>query len=68
MIDLKFLRQNPELVRTALAARSGRHLPALDALLALDAEARAVALDIEPLRARRQQGRRRHRPHKTGEG
>lgn len=53
MLDLKLLRQNPEAVRAALAARSGRYLPALDDVLSLDAQARAVALEIEPLRARR---------------
>jgi seryl-tRNA synthetase len=53
MLDLKMIRTQPDVVRQALTDRGGRALPALEELLALDAEARSVNAELEPLRARR---------------
>ncbi|MBL0349029.1 MAG: serine--tRNA ligase [Elusimicrobia bacterium] len=55
MLDLKSLRNDPEAVRRALQNRGGRYVPALDDLLAVDAEWKAANAESEPLRARRNQ-------------
>lgn len=55
MLDIKFLRNDPESVRRALQNRGGRYVPALEDLLAADAEWKAANGESEPLRARRNQ-------------
>ena len=51
MLDIKFIRENPDQVRQALAMKGGD--VELDALLALDAERRAHVTEVEGLRHRR---------------
>lgn len=51
MLDLKFIRQNPDLVRQALVQK--RVELDLDRLLALDEERRALLTEVEQLKARR---------------
>ncbi len=53
MLDIKFIRENPELIKT----NSRNRLAAVDinALLALDAEIRNLLTDIETARAKRNQ-------------
>ncbi len=55
MLDMKMIRTQPELVRRGLQNRGGRYLPALEQLLAVDAEWRNVNAEAETLRARRNQ-------------
>ncbi|MBN1585705.1 serine--tRNA ligase [Candidatus Uhrbacteria bacterium] len=50
MIDIKFVRENPEAVRAGLAAK--RVTVDVDRLLAVDAERRAKITDFEQLRAK----------------
>jgi len=54
MLDLKFIRDNPQAVRKSLKDR-GMELP-LDDLLELDKERRALLADIEEMRARHKRG------------
>src|SRR5689334_19312755 len=49
MLDLKFIRQNPDLVKAG--ARKKRIECDIDGLLALDAESRALIGEVEALRA-----------------
>lgn len=51
MIDLKLVRADPDAVRTALARRGDAEL--LDPVLALDAERRALQVQVDDLRAER---------------
>ena len=51
MIDLKLVRSDPDAVRTALARRGDADL--LDPVLALDAERRALQVQVDDLRAER---------------
>lgn len=53
MLDLKFVRSNPDVVRQALAAK-GVSVD-LDRLLALDVERRQILTEVEQLKARRNQ-------------
>lgn len=53
MLDIKFVRQNPDAVRKALENRGGRALPAFADFQAADAKALAVQKELEPLQARR---------------
>jgi len=48
MLDLKFIRDNPDLIRTKLRARGGAY--DLDNLLKLDAERRRLVTEVERLR------------------
>ena len=52
MLDLKFVRDNVELVKERLADR-GAVPAALDELVRLDAERRAILAEVERLRQRR---------------
>ena len=50
MLDLKFIRANPELVK---AASAKKHIPCdVDRILELDAEARGLGQQVDGLRAR----------------
>ena len=51
MLDLKFVRANPEIVEEALEKRGGKL--SLDSFLALDAERRAIVAQVEEMKARR---------------
>jgi len=53
MLDLKLIRDNPEAVKTALARRGGGAEALIDALLAVDAERRALLQQAENLKAQR---------------
>ncbi|HOU37127.1 MAG TPA: serine--tRNA ligase, partial [Candidatus Omnitrophota bacterium] len=50
MLDIRFIRENLDLVRTALANRNAKF--DLDALVKLDDERRKVLVEVESLRAR----------------
>ncbi|MFA5100695.1 MAG: serine--tRNA ligase [Candidatus Omnitrophota bacterium] len=50
MLDIRFIRENLDAVRTALANRNAKF--DLDALIALDDERRKVLVEVESLRAR----------------
>lgn len=71
MLDLKFVRANPDRVREALEKR-GAHEPDLDELLGLDAEWRRALYDVEQLKNRRNSvseeiGRRKRARQDAGE-
>lgn len=53
MLDLRMIRQNPELVREALRKR-GEEAP-LEEILALDEKRRSILTDVEKLKAKRNQ-------------
>ena len=56
MIDLKFLRENPEVVKQNIRNKFQDHkLPLVDEVIELDAKARAVQTEADDLRARRNQ-------------
>jgi seryl-tRNA synthetase len=53
VLDLKRIRQEPDVVRAALARRGSDAAGAIDRVVALDASRRALIPDLEDLRARR---------------
>ena len=53
MLDVKLIRQNPEVLRSALKNRGGRYLPALEEFLSADGRFRDAQKELEPLQARR---------------
>ncbi len=54
MLDLKFLRENPEIVKQNIRNKFQDHkLPMVDEVIALDAENRATILEADTLRANR---------------
>ena len=53
MLDIKFVRANPEKAKAAMAERSGGYLPVLETILGKDAAYRAALAEIEELRSRR---------------
>ena len=54
MIDLKFLRENPEIVRQNIKNKfQDRKLPLVDEVIALDKESRATQQEADELRAKR---------------
>ena len=56
MIDLKFLRENPEVVKQNIRNKFQDHkLPLVDEVIELDAKARAGQTEADDLRARRNQ-------------
>ena len=56
MIDLKFLRENPEVVKQNIQNKFQEHkLPLVDEVIALDAEARKTQQEADDLRAKRNQ-------------
>jgi len=52
MLDLKFVRSNPDIVRDSLLKR-GENTDVLDDLLAKDERRRAILVEAEELRRRR---------------
>jgi seryl-tRNA synthetase len=52
MLDIKFVRANPEKAKAAMADRGGRYLPALEQIIEKDAAYRAALAEIEALRSR----------------
>jgi len=52
MLDIKLIRQNPEIVRDALARR-GEDDAVLDEVLAVDEERRKLIYEVEQLKKRR---------------
>ena len=56
MIDIKFLRENPEIVKQNIRNKFQDHkLPLVDEVITLDAQARAAKQQADDLRARRNQ-------------
>ena len=56
MIDLKFLRENPEIVKQNIRKKFQDHkLPLVDEVIELDAEARKTQQEADDLRAKRNQ-------------
>ena len=53
MLDLKFLRSNPESARASLKDRGGRYLPALEKVIETDALWRGLLAETEDLRSKR---------------
>lgn len=53
MLDIKLIREKPELVRKGLQDRGGRYLPDLEQLINKDKEWREVVIQLDELRARR---------------
>ena len=54
MLDLKFVRENPEIVKQNIRNKfQDRKLPMVDEVIALDAESRAVKQEADTLRAER---------------
>ena len=51
MLDIKFVRANPEIVEEALEKRGGKL--SLDSFLALDGERRGIVAKVEEMKARR---------------
>lgn len=58
MLDLKLIREDPEMVRAALARRGGDAAAAVDRLLELDANRRALVTEVDGLRAEQKRGGR----------
>jgi len=66
MLDLKFIRENTDLVREAIAKR--RDTAPLDEILKLDAERRQKVLELEGLRHARKQAAKERKPVSPDEG
>ena len=57
MIDIKFLRENPEAVRTNIRNKFQEDkLPLVDEVIALDKERREILQEVETLRAEKNKG------------
>ena len=56
MIDIKFLRENPDIVKENIKKKFEDHkLPLVDEVIALDAESRRTQTEASALRASRNQ-------------
>jgi seryl-tRNA synthetase len=53
MLDIKLIRERPEVVRDALTKRGGRYLPDLDQVIEKDKSWREILLELEALRTQR---------------
>jgi seryl-tRNA synthetase len=53
MIDLKILRNSPDLIKNSIVKRGGRYIEAFEKLVAEDAEWRNLLKDVESLRSKR---------------
>ena len=53
MLDIKFIRSNPEKTRAGLGSRGVRYLPALEKVLETDGAYRDILVETETLRSRR---------------
>ena len=64
MLDIKFLRENPDVVKQNIKNKfQDDKLPLVDEVIALDAEARKTQQEADDLRAKRNQ-RQRQRSRK----
>ncbi|MGD1058086.1 MAG: serine--tRNA ligase [Solirubrobacteraceae bacterium] len=61
MLDLKLIREDPDLVRAALARRGGGEADGLDLVIALDARRRELLPQLEGLRAEQNEANARIR-------
>ena len=61
MLDLKFIRENPDVVRQAMVNRQEKSSP-LDEILQLDTERRQKMTELEDLRRNRKQASKKDRP------
>ena len=61
MLDLKLIREDPDLVRAALARRGGGVADGLDAVISLDARRRLLLPELEGLRAEQNEANSRIR-------
>jgi len=53
MLDIRLIRENPDSVKARLATRGSGHEPAVDAVLAIDAERRAADTSLQGFQAER---------------
>ena len=54
MLDIKFLRENPDAVKENIKKKFQDHkLPMVDEVIALDAELRTTKTEVETLRSKR---------------
>ena len=53
MLDIRLLREQPELVKTRLAARAGGYSETVDAILAIDVQRRAAETRLQNLQSER---------------
>lgn len=53
MLDIRLLREQPELVKTRLAARAGGYSETVDAILAIDVQRRAAETRLQTLQSER---------------
>src|SRR5690349_3709513 len=53
MLDIRLIRDNPDVVRKGLQDRGGRSLPDFEKVLSADKEWREVLASLDKLRARR---------------
>ena len=69
MLDIKFLRENPDAVKENIKKKFQDHkLPMVDEVIALDAELRTTKTEVETLRSKRKKGFQAHRrTYGTGE-
>jgi seryl-tRNA synthetase len=67
MLDLKFIRENPEIVRQAMANRQEKSSP-LDEILQLDTERRRKMTELEELRRNRKQASKERQVDAAEEG
>ena len=67
MLDLKFIRENPEIVRQAMANRQEKSSP-LDEILQLDTERRQKMTELEDLRRNRKQASKERQADAAEEG
>ena len=62
MLDIKFLRENPEVVKQNIRNKfQDRKLPMVDEVIALDQENRDIKQEVEALRAERNKQFQRNR-------
>ncbi len=67
MLDLKFIRENPEIVRQAMVNRQEKSSP-LDEILQLDTERRQKMTELEDLRRNRKQASKERQADAAEEG
>ena len=67
MLDIKFIRENPEIVRQAMTNRQEKSSP-LDEILQIDGERRQKMAELEDLRRNRKQASRERQADAAEEG
>ena len=66
MIDIKFLRENPEAVKENIRKKfQDEKLPLVDEVIALDKESRQTQQEADDLRATEINFQRNRRPHES---